>query len=54
MLTRNVIRYGTDDNTPTIPALATPTATQRRAFQLIGQPIPIHLKQTEQQPSKPA
>ena len=43
-LTRNDIRYRTDPNTPTIPALATPTTTQRRAFELLGQPIPIGLK----------
>ena len=43
-LTRNDIRYGTDPNTPTIPTLATPTTTQRRAFELLGQPIPIGLK----------
>ena len=43
-LTRNDIRYGTQPNTPTIPALATPTTTQRRAFELIGCPIPIGLK----------
>ena len=40
-LTRNDIRYGTDPNTPTIPTLATPTTIQRRAFELIGCPIPI-------------
>lgn len=43
-LTRNDIRYGTDPHTPTIPTLATPTSTQRRAFELIGHPIPIGLK----------
>ena len=43
-LTRNDIRYGTDPNTSTIPTLATPTTTQRRAFELIGCPIPIGLK----------
>ena len=43
-LTRNDIRYGTDPNTPTIPALATPTTIQRRAFELLGCPIPIGLK----------
>ncbi len=43
-LTRNDIRYGTDQNTPTIPTLATPTTIQRRAFELLGYPIPIGLK----------
>ena len=43
-LTSNDIRYGTDPNTPTIPALATPTTIQRRAFELLGCPIPIGLK----------
>lgn len=43
-LTRNDIRYGPDPHTPTIPTLATPTATQRRAFELIGCPIPIGVK----------
>ena len=33
-LTRNHIRYGTDETTPTIPAPATPTTTQRQAFEL--------------------
>ena len=43
-LTRNDIRYGTDPHTPTIPTLATPTTIQRRAFELLGQPIPIGIK----------
>ena len=43
-LTRNDIRYGTGPNTPTIPTLATPPTIQRRAFELIGCPIPIGLK----------
>ena len=43
-LTRNDIRYGTDPHTPTIPTLATPTSIQRRAFELLGRPIPITLK----------
>lgn len=42
-LTRNDIRYGTEKNTPTIPTLATPTNIQRRAFDLLDQPIPIGL-----------
>ena len=43
-LTRNDIRYGTDPHTPTIPTLTTPTTIQRRAFELLGQPIPIGMK----------
>ena len=43
-LTRNDIPYGTQPNTPTIPTLATATTIQRRAFELLGQPIPIGLK----------
>jgi hypothetical protein len=42
-LTRNDLRYGSSDNDPTIPTLAIPTPTQRRAFDLIGAPIPITL-----------
>ena len=41
-LTRNDLRYGQ----VTIPALAEPTPTQRRAFDLIGAPIPITLSMT--------
>jgi Transposase DDE domain len=37
-LTRNDLRYGTDG--PTVPTLAEPSPTQRRAFDLIGAPIP--------------
>ena len=40
-LTRNDVQYGT--NGPTIPTLAEPTPVQRRAFQLIGAPIPTTL-----------
>jgi len=43
-LTRNDIRYGDDPHTPTIPTLAIPTIIQRRAFELLSQPIPIGLK----------
>lgn len=39
---RNDIRYGTD--TSTILTLAGPTPIQRRAFELIGHPIPLTLK----------
>jgi hypothetical protein len=41
-LTRNDLRYGQ----ATIPALAEPTPTQRRAFDLIGAPIPLNLSMT--------
>jgi len=37
-LTRNHLQYGVDG--PTVPTLAQPTPVQRRAFQLIGAPIP--------------
>ena len=40
-LTRNDLQYGT--NGPVIPTLAEPTPVQRRAFQLIGTPIPTTL-----------
>jgi hypothetical protein len=40
-LTRNDIRYGTDG--PVLPTLAEPTPVQRRAFTLLGTPIPLHL-----------
>ena len=40
-LTRNDIRYGT--NGPTVPTLTEPTTLQRRAFTLLGAPIPLHL-----------
>jgi hypothetical protein len=42
--TRNDIRYGADESTPTIPTLALPTPIQRRAFELIGATIPLTLK----------
>jgi hypothetical protein len=41
-LTRNDLRYGQI----TLPALAEPTPTQRRAFDLIGAPIPLTLSTT--------
>jgi hypothetical protein len=40
-LTRNDLRYGPDG--PTVPTLAEPTGTQRRAFELLGVPIPLTL-----------
>jgi hypothetical protein len=43
-LTRNDIRYGTTERAPVIPTLALPTPTQRRAFELLDQPIPATLK----------
>ena len=43
-LTRNNLRYGTDDTAPIVPTLAVPTPTQRRAFELLDQPIPLTLK----------
>ncbi|MBG6213855.1 MAG: hypothetical protein LH475_05455 [Cryobacterium sp.] len=42
--TRNDLRYGADETTPTIPTLALPTPIQRRAFELIGATIPLTLK----------
>lgn len=41
-LTRNDLRYG--DTGPLVPTLTVPTDTQRRAFELLGAPIPITLK----------
>ena len=43
-LTRNDIRYTTTDQAPTVPTLTLPTDTQRRAFELLDQPIPLSLK----------
>ena len=43
-LTRNDIRYGTTERAPVVPTLAVPTTTQRRAFELLDQPIPATLK----------
>jgi hypothetical protein len=43
-LTRNDIRYGTTERAPVVPTLALPTTTQRRAFELLDQPIPATLK----------
>ena len=40
-LTRNDLRYGPDG--PTVPTLTEPTDTQRRAFDLLGVPIPVTL-----------
>ncbi|MGM0929168.1 MAG: hypothetical protein ACQEXN_05610 [Actinomycetota bacterium] len=38
-LTRN----GTDEKLPGVPTLAVPTPLQCRAFDLIGQPVPLTL-----------
>jgi len=43
-LARVDLRYGDHDTGPTVPTLAEPTATQRRAFELLGAPIPLTLK----------
>ena len=42
-LTRNDVRHLAVDGTPTISQLALPTPTQRRAFELLDQPIPLSL-----------
>ncbi|HEY5183828.1 MAG TPA: IS1634 family transposase [Actinomycetes bacterium] len=43
-LTRADLRYGETDASPTVPTLAQPTPTQRRAFELLGATIPLSLK----------
>jgi hypothetical protein len=43
-LARADLRYGDADTSPTVPTLAEPTPTQRRAFELLGAPIPLTLK----------
>jgi transposase len=42
-LTRNDIRYGDHDNAPVVPTLTVATPTQRRAFELLGTPVPLTL-----------
>jgi hypothetical protein len=42
-LTRNDIRYTADPTLPVVPTLATPTPTQRHAFELLGATIPLTL-----------
>lgn len=42
-LTRNDIRYGHNTDAPVIATLTVPTDTQRRAFELLGAPVPITL-----------
>jgi hypothetical protein len=43
-LTRVDLRYGDNDTGPTVPTLADPTPTQRRAFKLLDAVIPLTLK----------
>jgi hypothetical protein len=43
-LARVDLRYGDNDTGPTVPTRAEPTPTQRRAFELLGGPIPLTLK----------
>jgi hypothetical protein len=43
-LARVDLRYGDNNTGPTVPTLAEPTPTQRRAFELLGVPIPLTLK----------
>jgi hypothetical protein len=43
-LARVDLRYGDHDTSPTVPTLAEPTPTQRRAFELLDAPIPLTLK----------
>ena len=43
-LARVDLRYGDHNTGPTVPTLAEPTATQRRAFELLSTPIPLTLK----------
>ena len=42
-LTRNDVRYGRDETATVVPTLATSTPTQRRAFELLGAPVPVTL-----------
>jgi len=43
-LTRADLRYGDNDTSPTVPTLAEPTPTQRRAFELLSAVVPLTLK----------
>jgi len=43
-LARVDLRYGDHNTGPTVPTLAIPTATQRRAFELLSAVIPLTLK----------
>ncbi len=51
-LTRNQVRFA--GTAVTTPMLTEPTSTQREAFDLIGAPIPLTLKQPERRPGAPA
>ena len=42
-LTRNELRFPAVEGTPTITQLALPTPVQRRAFELLGHPVPLAL-----------
>lgn len=42
-LTRNQVRFLAVDGEPVVEQLALPTPTQRRAFELLGRPIPLTL-----------
>lgn len=42
-LTRNQIRFHAVEDQPVVEQLALPTPTQRRAFELLGRPIPLSL-----------
>lgn len=42
-MTRNEIRFLAVDDQPVVEQLALPTPTQRRAFELLGRPIPLTL-----------
>ena len=48
-LTRNTIRAGA----ATFDQLSLPTATQQRAFEFLGAPIPLTPRYTEQPGQKP-
>jgi hypothetical protein len=43
-LTRNQVRFSGQPHPVTTQLLATPTPTQRRAFDLLGAPIPLTLR----------
>jgi hypothetical protein len=43
-LARVDLRYGDNETGPTVPTLAEPTPTQRRAFELLRVSIPLTLK----------
>jgi len=42
-LTRNDIRHGHNDSAPVVPTLTVATPTQRRAFEILGTPVPLTL-----------